>query len=81
MTQVKEMLVTGDDIVDITGDSGFEELVIVGIGLDCRDVFLWVDELRKIADRFDFLLDIVFVQSEAVRLLEQRLTQLVERCD
>ena len=62
------MLVTGDDVVDTAGDSSFEELATVGISLDCCDVYCWIDDLREIADRFDFLLDIAFVQPEAVRI-------------
>ena len=65
----------------ITGDSSLKKLVIVGIGLDCCDVFGWVDELHEMTDRFDFLLDIVFVQSEAIRILEEGLTKLGERRD
>jgi len=91
------MLVAGDDVVDTAGDSSFEELATVGISLDCCDVYrenkasalgldpeavhCWIDDLREIADRFDFLLDIAFVQPEAVRIFEERLTKLGERRD
>ena len=91
------MLVAGDEIVDIAGDSGFEELVIVRIGLDCCDVYrenkasalgldpeavhCWIDDLREMADRFDFLLDIAFVHVELLRIFEERLTKLGERRD
>jgi len=65
------MCISRNEIVDITGNSRFQKLIIVGVPLDCRDRFIRINEFRKTSDRFDFLLYLVFVHLEAFWILEK----------
>lgn len=71
------MSVSRDEVVNITSDCCFTELVVVRVVSNSSDVLLWGNELSNIANRFDLLLDLVFVDLEA--LLQERFPKLGER--
>lgn len=61
---IEKVLIAGDDVIGVSGDSGFEELVIVGVGVYDAEIWVWIDKLRVVSECFDFLLDFRLVQTE-----------------
>lgn len=77
--EIEEVAVSRNAVIHRSCDRSCEEVVVIGVGPDCRNGLLEIDDLCEIADGFDPPLYLRRIHVEFLRIRQQRLADLGER--